>query len=378
MICMTNKNRIKSCQWTLFARPRRVSILCSIAILPILAISNPGCVSMDLRYIFTAGAGQLNVVSNAVSLDKVLSDPTLEDQTHEKLLWIRQVRDYARDSLGLKVKKTYTTFYDTGDGPAAYNLSASRKDALEPLTWKFPIIGKIQYLGYFKEAQANEKARQLEAKGYDVTIYGAMAYSTLGYFRDPVFSSILVLDEGRLAELVIHELTHNTVYSTSDSEFNESVATFVGRKGSREFICQTLGADCELLKQADDLLQDNQIVNDFMAEVYDDLQAFYARTDLTSEQKIALRESLFLAARQRYTDEIAPKLNNPQRFASIGNMPINNAWILLNRRYNKDMKIFEDVYQACNQDLVAAIEVFKWAAKSGNSYQALQNWLQGR
>jgi predicted aminopeptidase len=332
---------------------------------------------MDLRYVFTAGAGQFNVVNHSVSIDKVLEDPNLNEATHDKLLWVRQVRDYAHETLGLAVKKTYTTYYDTGDGPAAYNLSASRKDALEPYTWEFPVIGKIQYLGYFKEDQATAKSQELESKGYDVTIYGAMAYSTLGYFRDPVFSSILVLDKGQLAETVVHELTHNTIYCKSDSEFNESVASFVGQKGGRAFVCQTLGADCELLKDADEYQQDSRIVNDFMATVYDELNAFYSRTDLTSDEKIAQRDAIFIAARQRFKDQIAPQLHSPQRFDRIANMPVNNAWILLNRRYNKDMKIFEDVYQACNQDLVATIEVFKEAARTKRSYQYLTEWLAG-
>jgi predicted aminopeptidase len=348
---------------------------CAVVLFTMFVSLGSGCVSMDIRYVVTAGIGQLNVVSHSVPLDDVIDDPDLDDEKHDKLVWVRQVRDYAADTLSLEVKNTYTTYYDTGDGPAAYNLSASRKDALEPYTWNFPIIGTIQYLGYFSEHFANKKADTLVAKGYDVTIYGAIAYSTLGYFRDPVFSSLLALDKAQLAETVVHELTHNTVYSTADSEFNESVATFVGRRGGRAFIRQALGDDSDLLTQADDYQEDSEVINDFMAQIYNDLNEFYNRTDLTSDQKIAQRDEVFIAARNRYTTEIAPKLHYPENYSSMAEMPINNAWVLLHRRYNKDLSIFEQVYQACNQDLIAAIEIFKQAADTDNPYQYLTDWV---
>jgi predicted aminopeptidase len=343
--------------------------------MPFLTGSSSGCVGTNFGYILTAGSGQFNVLTHTVPLDEVLADPKLDADRQEKLLWVQQSRDYAKESLGLKTRKNFTTFYDTGDGPAVYNLSASRKDALEPLTWSFPIIGQIQYLGYFKADQAEKKALDLQEQGYDVIIYGAIAYSTLGYFKDPIFSSVLDLDKGQLAELIIHELTHATVYKAGDSEFNESVANFVGRTGALQFIAEIEGSESELLTRYTNYKEDNGVINSFLDEFIDELQAFYARTDLTSEEKIARREEIFQSARQRFAGEIAPTLHEPDRFASVADMPTSNAWILLHYRYNKDMTIFEDVYQTCGRDLAKAVKVFKLAEDADDSYQFLRDWL---
>jgi len=346
-----------------------VWILLWILIMPIL-----GC-SSNLGYILTVGAGQINVLANSVSLDKMIDDPNLEEEEHDKLLWVRDVRDYAHSTLGLKIKKTYRTYYDTKDGPAVYNLSASKKDALVPKTWTFPIIGEIQYLGYFKLSQAQEKAQELQKQNYDTTIYGALAYSTLGYFNDPVFSSILILDKAQLAEVVIHELTHNTIYKAGDSEFNESVANFVGRKGARLYVIATLGPTSELLTEMDQKQEDDAAVNAFLAEFYTQLETYYARTDLTSAEKIAGREEIFQAARDKFNTVIAPTLHNPSAFATVAQMPTNNAWVLLNHRYNKSLDVFEQVYQACGENLSEAVKIFKQAQTATDSYQFLKDWV---
>lgn len=338
-------------------------------IMPIL-----GC-SSNLGYILTAGAGQLNVLTHSVSLDEMIEDPNVDEDEHDKLLWVRDVRDYAQSTLGLKIKKTYRTYYDTKDGPAVYNLSASKKDALSPKTWIFPIIGEIQYLGYFKLSQAQDKAQELQNQNYDTTIYGALAYSTLGYFKDPVFSSILVLDKGQLAEVVIHELTHNTIYKAGDSEFNESVANFIGQKGARQYIIDTLGPTSELLTELDQKQEDDAAVNAFLADFYKELETYYARTDLTSAEKIAGREEIFQAARDKFNTVIAPTLHNPSAYTTVAQMPTNNAWVLLNHRYNKSLDVFEQVYQACGGNLSDAVKIFKQAEKANDGYQFLKDWV---
>jgi predicted aminopeptidase len=333
-----------------------------------------GCTS-NLNYILTVGAGQMNVLTHSVSLDEMINDSDIDQEEHDKLVWVRDVRDYAHSQLGLTIRKTYRTFYDTDGGPAVYNLSASKKESLSPKTWKFPILGEIQYLGYFKLDQAKEEAKKLEDQNYDITIYGALAYSTLGYFKDPVFSSILVLNKAELANVVVHELTHNTIYKAGDSEFNESVASFVGQKGGQQFIIDTLGEDSELLTELDQKNEDEKIVNTFLTDFYTELETYYARTDLSSDEKIAGRDALFQSARDRFTNEIAPTLHTPSNYKSVAEMPTNNAWILLHHRYNKNLDIFENVYQACGQNLPEAIKIFKQAEGAKDSYQYLSDWL---
>jgi len=328
-----------------------------------------------IDYLLTVGISELKVVGQSVPFKQAVDDPNLTEEKREKLQWISEVRDFARDQLKLNVGASYEYYYDTGDGPAVYNLSASLQDKLEPRVWDFPFVGEYQYLGFFNVDQAKEYRQKLTGLGYDVFIYGAVAYSTGGFFRDPIYSSLLELDKPLLADTVVHELTHNTIFGRNNSEYVESIANYVGKKGSLEFIKVKAGEESELYKQAVDEANDRVLVNQFLAEVYDELSAYYARTDLTSEQKIEQREAVFQGARERFKEEVLPYFKNPDKNSAWGNIPTNNAWILLHRRYNRGTSLFESVYIGCGNDLVQAIEIFKQAGQTDDPYGYLENWV---
>ncbi len=342
-----------------------------LAFFPVLAA---GCEGQGLQYIVNLGVGELDVLIHSVPLDQALNDPNLSTENHEKLLWMKQARDFGRDSLGLNVGESFLYFYDTGGGPAVYNLSASRRDALEPYTWRFPIAGAFDYLGYFDEGQAIGYGRKLQDQGYDIVIYGAVAYSTGGIFHDPIYSSLIALGKPLLADTVLHELAHNTIYKMNESDFNESVANFVGKFGAREFIKSVAGEDSDLYKQDIQQAEDRDLVNQFLNGIYQDLETFYARTDLTSEEKISQREQVFETARLRFQTQVLPLFHNPDGFKAWGNVPTNNAWILLNRRYNDGMDLFENAYEKTGRVLSQTIPVLQQAAQQDDPWQFLRDF----
>ena len=334
-----------------------------------------GCSGSGLDYLVPLGAGEVGVLTRSVPVDDVLAKPELDPEMQKKLLLVGQVRQFAEQTLGLKVGQSYRFYYDTGEDPAMYNVSASPKDALAPLSWRFPIVGEIEYLGYFQRKLAEKKLEALRAQGYDVYLGRAIAYSTIGWLRDPIYSTMLDLDEDSLIETIIHELTHNTIYRRDSSKFNESVATFTGRQGAFEFLARTYGVDSNAYRHQQERVDDQTVVDTFMGDLYDELQAFYARTDLTSEQKIEQREQVFEAARTRFQDDILPKLSDPDKYGGLAKLPINNAWILMYYRYHKDLDIFEQVYQACDRNLAAAVVLFKQAVPKDDPYLYLRQWV---
>jgi predicted aminopeptidase len=337
-----------------------------------------GCSFPYLPYLVRSGIGQTHVMTNAVPLDRALKNPNLSPEDRDKLLWVRQVREYAQNRVGLKPGKSYLSFYDTQGKPAVYNLSASRKDSLTPYSWSFPIVGKFDYLGYFDKEMAQQHAALLEKQGYDIVIYGSIAYSTAGFFADPLFSSLLVLDKPFLADTVFHELAHNTFFMKNDSEFTESAANFVGKKGAREFLKFVAGEKSDLYKQAVDETEDRIILNEFYDRLYRDLNAFYRRTDLSSKEKIARRNQIFLAHTQKFKTDYLPRFHNPKAMKACGNIPVNNACILLNRRYNYRTDLFEKVFLASRQDLKQTVGIFVQATRSDNAWQYLQHWLSSQ
>jgi predicted aminopeptidase len=334
-----------------------------------------GCGFSPLSYIFSAGVGETHVLVGTVPMDTALNNPNLVPEDHEKLLWVRQVREYAQNTIGLNTGQSYLGFYDTAGNPAIYSMSASSRDALQPKTWSIPVEGETQSLGYFYKNLAQSYADQLKQDGYDTVIYGALAFSTGGFFADPLYSSLFSLDKPLLADSVFHELTHNTIYMANDTEFNESVANFVGKKGALEFIGAVAGKDSAIYTQAVNEEEDRDVVTEFLDGVYRDLEEYYGRTDLSSEEKIARRDQIFIANEEKFTTDYLPRFHDPERMKEWGELPVNNAWILLNRRYNKGMDLFEKVYQGCHQNLNQAVVVFIQATATRDAWQYLQDWV---
>lgn len=333
-----------------------------------------GC-GEGLPYVIQLAEGQLGVQGNTEPISDVLASGRLDEEDAAKLELIVRARDFAADVIGLNAGDSYTQFYDTQGDPLAFNLSAARRDTLTPLTWTFPIVGEVPYLAFFDEDFLNRYEQELNDAGYDTMSYELDAYSTLGLFVDPVRSTMLRRSPLSLIETIIHELLHNTIYRTGDTVFNESLATFVGRQGAIDYLVDKYGADSDTPGIAREIYADTDRVNAFLADLYTELTAYYAQP-VTKAEKIAGREAVFAAARQRFVDEVQPTLTYPESFASYASLPTNNAWMLANHRYNLNLDVFAAVYDATSGNWAATLAVFRAAANAtGDPFEYLENWV---
>lgn len=325
-----------------------------------------------LRYVTHVAEGQFGILGQIEPIDAVLASDRLTPDEEAKLALIVSARDYAATVMGLNAGDSYTTFYDTRGDPLAFNLSAARRDALVPVTWTFPFVGEVPYLAFFDEDYLRAEELKLTDAGYDTLTYEIDAYSTLGVFEDPVRSPMLQRNELSLADTVIHELLHNTIWRPGDTNFNESLATFVGRQGALEFLRATYGDESGWPAVAEAWYADIDRVNAFLRALYVELEAFYAEP-LSSAEHTAGRAQVFAAARQRFVAEVQPTLNYPRSFAGYADLPTNNAWMLSNYRYNLDLGVFADVYRAVGEDWRAALAIFgQAAAADGDPYARLR------
>lgn len=192
--------------------------------------------------------GQAEVLWNAVPIKKLMEDPNFPDSVKEKIRFISTVRNYAQTELGLKESENYTTFYDQKNKPILWVVTASPEFEIEAYEWDFPIAGSFAYKGFFNYNLAKEEAAKIESKGYDTEIDEVSAWSTLGWFNDPILSSMLNREEGRLCELIIHELTHATIFLKNENKLNENLATLIGREGAKRFLEDQFGKDSPVLK----------------------------------------------------------------------------------------------------------------------------------
>jgi predicted aminopeptidase len=345
----------------------------TVGLLAALATALAGC--DGLTYVTHVTENQLAIQGNTEPIDAVLASNRLTDEQAARLELAVAARDYAAEVIGLDAGDSYTTFYDSADAPLAWNLSAARQDALTPMEWTFPVIGRVPYLAFFEEGYLRSVEADLQADGYDTFTYELDAYSTLGLFDDPIRSAMLQRGDLSLVETIIHELLHNTIYRPNATVFNESLATFVGRQGAVDFLVDVYGEDSGWPEIARDYYADLDTVNTFLLALYAELEAYYA-TGLPPETLVAGREAIFAAARERFENEILPTLNYPDAFAGYADLPTNNAWLLGHYRYNLSLDQFEQVYAATGQDWPAAMAVFEAAAAAaGDPFAYLADWL---
>ena len=328
----------------------------------LLALFSPGC------YILDQAAGQLDIVLHSRPIEEVYADPGLTEARARKLDLVLAARRFAEERLGLKPSRNYTTYFDTGRGAVTYVVSACRPDAFIPHTWWFPIVGSLPYKGFFDRADAEAEVAALEAAGWDVTMGESAAYSTLGWFTDPVFSSMLSMSEASLASTVIHELVHGTIYASGQADFNESLATFVGRRGALQLLEERHGRDSPRARDARARFDDETLFDEFVADLHARLAALYA-SDRSREEKLAARGALFAGARGEL-QALAPRFQTAS-FRRLRELELNNAVVVAHHRYGRYNQ-FRRVFGRVRNSWPAFFAAVSAAASSGDPLGAVE------
>jgi predicted aminopeptidase len=193
-----------------------------------------GCES--LSYYGQAIGGHIRLLSAARPVDAWLSDPATPAELKERLETARRIREFASRELHLPDNASYTAYADLGRRFAVWNVFAAPKFSVDPKSECFPFTGCVAYRGFFSEREAQRHADKLRAEGYDVYVGGILAYSTLGWFDDPLLSTFIRYPDAQVARLVFHELAHQVVYAKNDTTFNESFAVTVEEEGVRRWL----------------------------------------------------------------------------------------------------------------------------------------------
>jgi predicted aminopeptidase len=204
----------------------------------LIAISAVGlvlCACSSVRYYAQAAHGQSELVFRRRAVSAIVQDPATNPRLAERLRLAQKAREFASQRLGLPDNRSYTNYVDLHREYVVWNVFAAPRYSVDPVLYCFPIAGCVAYRGYFNEAAAKAEVTRLQQLGYDVEIGGVPAYSTLGWFADPILSSMLRWDDDELDSTIFHELAHQLIYVKDDTAFNESYATFVQTEGLREW-----------------------------------------------------------------------------------------------------------------------------------------------
>jgi predicted aminopeptidase len=259
-------------------------------------------------------------------IDTVLARGDLQPEVRARLETALKVREFARDRLGLNVGRAYSSISEVDKGAIAWVVMAAPRDSLEPYTWWFPIVGRIPYRGYFNKDREEAEAAEMEQRGDDTMVRPAVAFSSLGFFNDPLLSNLLRLSRVELAGVIIHELFHRTYFLASDVMFDESAATYVGSAGAVKFFEASEGpgsADTEAARGVLDAdLKFARFLNDEAARLVE----LYG-SGLPHEEILKRRVAIFAGINADYA-KLKPHLSGLERF-DLDKQPINNA-VLIN------------------------------------------------
>jgi len=313
-------------------------------------------------YVLQAGVEEARILSRRRPIARVIEDPATDSVTRHKLRLVLQARDYAHRVLGLDAGDSYTTYSYVDSDTLLMVVSGARKDRFEAHTWWFPIVGHVPYKGFFDFDDAYDEAARLERAGYDAYVRPSGAFSTLGWFNDPLLNTLLRYDDVSLAGTVIHEILHNTVYVPSRIAFNESFASFVGERGAIAFFCDRDGAASRTCTAAQDSWHDQLLYGDFLTGLVTELEALYG-SDVAYEEKLRRREQLFAAAKERFTAEVEPRLRTGA-YRGFTRRPLNNATLIGTRLYYDRLHLFDDVFRHYAGDVAAATHAIIAAART--------------
>ncbi len=330
-----------------------------IAVLLVLGAS--GCAA---GYVLRAGYEEAKILWRREPITDVLRRPDLDPDQRRKIETVLAAREFAL-GLGLNVDGSFGSLSYSDREENIWVVTAAERTRLEPYTWWFPIVGRVPYKGYFDPDQARAETADLERRGYDTYLRSAAAFSTLGWFADPLLRHQLRHEEEYLVDLVLHELYHSTFYVQGKSAFNESLATFAGHRGAIAFFRAHPerahppgGAD--LLARAEMSWEDTKRFGTFVTRVATLLRGAYTDHDGDPAGAIAARESIFARARDEYRALSFPSGG----FRSFVDEPLNNAILLHYLLYGTDLDVFEAIYHAQGDDLGRALAAIRKAAET--------------
>ena len=345
-------------------RPLKVAMT-FLMILPLM-----GC---QISYLLQAATGQFRFLYDAVPVEEVLQQDSLSAQEKGRLSLVSRIKNFGENELGLKKSDNYETI-NLKDRSPVYTVSASPKDKLALVTWWFPVAGHVPYLGFFDLEAAKEERDRLLAKDLDTFVGRAQAYSTLGWFRDPLSLELIQGSDLNLVETLLHEMTHTTLYVKGQGEFNEGLAQLIGKRGALLFFEHTFGSSHLATREAQNAIFDEVLFSTYLASLLSELNALYTEEQVSYELKLSEREKIFARHREKF-NEVKSRMRT-RRFANFGQPGLNNAYLMSVGLYHRHYALFETVLANQGTSLKEFLLFFQGLSKEkGNLIDKTREWL---
>jgi predicted aminopeptidase len=336
------------------------------AIIVALALPLTGCGT--LAYYAHAISGHFQVLSGARPIAEVLADESVAADTRAKLAQVVAARAFAVGELGLPDNDSYQAYADLGRPFVVWNVFATPELSLQPQEWCFLMVGCVSYRGYFSPEQAEAFAAELRHQGQDVYVAGVAAYSTLGWFNDPMLNTMLRRSETEVVALLFHELAHQRLYVKGDTTFNESFATVVELEGTRRWLArqgrhQAFDAHRQRVER-------HQQFTQLMLRYRSRLEALYA-VGAADEDKRARKRELFQQLKRDYA-ELRRSWNGDTRYDRFFAQDLNNAHLVAVGTYHRDVAALQALLAQHGGELPAFYRAVEALARLDAAQRAAQ------
>lgn len=341
-----------------------------LSLLSLVAISS--CVGCSTVGYYAQGiTGHLALMHQREPIDELLENVGLDQSRLKQLQAAQTIRDFATQQLGLPDNDSYRSYVELDRDYVVWNVVATPAFSLKPLEWCFPIAGCVSYRGYFSLESAKAFAAELKQQGYDVVINPVPAYSTLGWFDDPVLSSMIHQGELLLAQTIFHELAHQQLYVKDDSVFNEAFASTVGEQGVFRWLNEA-GRTEDLRRYHQYLTRKDEFLN-LLKQTSRDLQQLYQQK-LSTEKTRTEKAALFVQLRENYNQQ-KNHWGGYKGYDRWFSRELNNARLASIAVYRDRVPDFVRWLDACQGDLPKFYTAMKRLGKQDK--QPRQEGLQG-
>ena len=340
-------------------------LVTSAAIFAMMA-SLMGCYTIKQAVVFN------NMYNSRLPIQKAAKDMKLSDQERKNLLKIPAILAFASQR-GLNTEGAYNYYIRMNESVVSYSLQAARPLQMEFETWWFPIVGRVPYLGFFSKQERDQKAAELENSGFDVNLSGVAAFSSLGWFDDPIYTSMVADDEIEVVHLLLHELTHRTFWSSGSVEFNENLAEFVSGILTADFYKSRPSSD--QLKSYLERREENRRFKLWLMAVRKKLETIYTDGSLSDDVKLLQKKQIIATA-------VGPDfpIFQSKNYQKLKEKSWNNAAILAHTLYLPATEIFERAFACFGRENVGEflIQLKEFEKTFEDSFKALDHFCTSK
>jgi len=304
----------------------------------------------SVGYLWKQGSYLIKYSSGAKNISSMLRKESTPSDLKEFLRSVERIKQFAVDDIGLKDNRNYTRYKALDRDYLVNVVQAAKPLSFTSYEWKYPLFGKLPYKGYYVPSDAKAEAERLKGQGYDVIVRKVDAFSTLGFFRDPVYSFMRGYTPYELASLIIHEQTHATLFLKGQDQFNEEIATYVGDRGALEYLASVYGKGSAEYEQAVAEQADNRLFLKFIVQLRAALSVVYA-SDLPLNEKLAKKKATIRRYMSIFETEYVPQFHTDS-YRSLKKLPINNAYLMLFGLYTQEIPLlarYDELY--CGNNL---------------------------